>query len=731
MDLSANLVAKLRELPSQPGVYQMKDKRGRIIYIGKALSLKNRVPTYFQAGAEYDPRICHLVRHIVDVDWIIVQSEIDALMLESSLIRQFKPHYNTFLKDDKSYPYVKITNEPFPRVMLTRRYENDKAKYWGPLTGVREVRSAVRFIAGLFQLRTCKLELDGKQFFPKPCLDYHLKLCSGPCAQYINREDYRLLVGYAVDFFNGHYTRVVQELSRRMAEASAAREYENAARYRDLIAATQKTVARQRVIGKPGENLDVIGLARSKDKACVLVLPVRDGRLVGDRKFVLNCPMGESPDDDVLAGFLKLHYANPQNVTPELVLPYQPAEAALLAAWMGRLRKQAEDDATGGPRAADSNGGAGIPVRDSKGPRKGRGNREQGTGNRDEGAEKVARDSVPAESAEMAGTETCPTEENGGQGRPPAPDSITLTVPSRGHKAELLAIAMRNAEERLHTVLLGEPDDFVITPGQKALAEHLGLSDIPRRIEGYDIANLQGKQATGAMVVFTGGRKASAEYRLFNIRLKDTPDDYAMLRETLRRRLARLLTDPAWNTTVDLIMIDGGKGQLSTAKGVLDELLDSPDYSSEQKESLGEIKLCSLAKQEELVYHYGDSGEVVELRLARTDPGLRLLVSVRDEAHRYGNAQHTRMREKVAQAGVLDTIPGLGPVKRAALLKHFGSVKRLREAELSEIASVKGIGEFMAAHIRKYLDRDAELESQKVEIRREMRIKRDARKGRG
>jgi excinuclease ABC subunit C len=720
MDLPANLVAKLRELPAQPGVYQMKDKRGRIIYIGKALSLKNRVPAYFQAGAEHDPRICHLVRHIVDVDWIIVQSEIDALMLESSLIRQFKPHYNTFLKDDKSYPYVKITNEPFPRVMLTRRYENDKAKYWGPLTGVREVRSAVRFIAGLFQLRTCKLELDGKQFFPKPCLDYHLKLCSGPCAQYINREDYRLLVGYAVDFFNGHYTRVVQELQRRMGEASEQREYENAARYRDLIAATQKSVARQRVIGKPGENLDVIGLARSKDKACVLVLPVRDGRMVGDRKFVLNCPLEESPDDDVLAGFLKLHYANPQNVPPELVLPYQPAEAALLAQWMGRLRRQAEDGSgglstvgivggTGGPRTADTEG---------------IGKRKNGKGKRKDVTEDVAQDSVPADTA---GTETRPT----GNERPPHQESITLTVPSRGHKAELLAIAMRNAEERLHTVLLGEPDDFVITPGQKALAKHLGLTDIPRRIEGYDIANLQGKQATGAMVVFTGGRKASGEYRLFNIRLKDTPDDYAMLRETLRRRLARLLSDPAWSTTVDLLMLDGGKGQLSTAKAVLDELLDSPDYSSEQKESLSEIKLCSLAKQEELVYHYGDGCEVVELRLARTDPGLRLLVAVRDEAHRYGNAQHTRMREKVAQLGVLDTIPGLGPVKRTALLKHFGSVKRLREAELTDIAGVKGIGEHLAAHIRKCLDRDAGLETQKVELRREMRIKRDARKGRG
>lgn len=725
MDVPASINVKLRELPAQPGVYQMKDKRGRIIYIGKALSLKNRVPTYFQAGAEYDPRICHLVRKIADVDWIIVKSEIDALMLESSLIRQFKPYYNTFLKDDKSYPYVKITNEPFPRVMLTRRYLNDKARYWGPLTGVREVRSAVRFIAGLFQLRTCKLELDGKQFFPKPCLDYHLKLCSGPCAQYISREDYLLLVGYAVDFFNGHYARVVEELKRRMNEASERREYENAARYRDLIAATERTVARQRVIGKPGENLDVLGLARSNDKACVLVLPVRDGRLVGDRKYVLNCRMEESGDDEVLASFLKVHYANPLNVPPELVLPYQPAEAGLLAQWLGRLRNQAGEEAEPAEQAT-------VPTKIPVGRtavsagKKATGKSKQGTAN---------TDGMP----EAGGVDAAASRPDGASGLPdaavkPSParqESIAFTVPARGHKAELLALAMRNAQERLHTELLEQVDDFVITPGQKALAEHLGLGDFPRRIEGYDIANLQGKQATGAMVVFIGGRKASAEYRLFNIRLKDTPDDYAMLRETLRRRLARLLTDPSWSTAVDLVMIDGGKGQLGVARQVLDELLDAPDYSSGQKEVLADIKLCSLAKQEELIYHYGDNGDVIELRLARTDPGLRLLVAVRDEAHRYGNAQHTRLREKAAQLSVLDTIPGLGPVKRAALLKHFGSVKRLREAELEEIAGVKGIGPFMAAHIRKYLDRDAQLEAHKTEIKREMRIKRDSRKSRG
>ena len=672
MAVSGKIHAKLAELPQVPGVYQMKDERGRIIYIGKALNLKNRVSTYFHAGARRDRRIAGLVRRIADLDWIVVPTELDALMLESSLIRQFKPHYNTMLKDDKSYPYVKITvGEPFPRVTLTRRYLNDKAKYWGPLTSVRQVRSAVRFIASLFQLRTCKLELDGENFMPKPCLDFHLKLCSGPCAQFIERGEYRKLVGYAVDFFNGHYSRVQDELRRRMLECSEQRQYENAARYRDLITAVDKSFGRTRVVGKPGENLDVIGIAHSRDRACALIMPLRDGRLIGDRKYVLNHRLEDSEGHDVLSGFLKLHYANPLNVPPELVLPSEPEDAALIREWLGRLRWIAHTDSAVDQNAAPS----------------------------------------PGEAAAGDGDEAAKTRK------------VVFTYPQRGHKRELLELATRNAEERLHTVLLGDHGDFVVTPGQQALAEHLGLDTPPGRIEGYDIANIQGKQATGAMVVFVGGRKASQEYRLFNIRLKDTPDDYAMLRETLSRRLRRLLTDPRWETDVDVIMIDGGKGQLSAVQGVFTELLNSPDFSAAQRETLESIKLCSLAKQEETIIHYGEDGNFEEIKLPHTDEGLRLLVALRDEAHRYGNAQHQRLRDKAMKLSVLDMVPGLGPVRKAGLLNHFGSGKRIREATVEELTEVPGIARHTAEHIRRYLDQDADLEQAKVEIRREMRIR--------
>lgn len=700
-----NIAAKLKELPSSPGVYQMKDVRGRIIYIGKALSLKNRVPSYFQAAAARDPRISHMVQLITDFDWIIVPSELDALMLESSLIRQFKPPYNTMLKDDKSYPYVKITKETYPRVMLTRRYLADGAKYWGPLTSVSQVRSAVRFIAGLFQLRTCKLELDGEQFFPKPCLDYHLKICSGPCSNEIKQKDYAKLVKFAQDFFNGKYSHVVAELKTRMIESSERKEYEAAARYRDLIDGAEKSVARQRIIGKPGENMDVLGVARSKDKACVLLMPVRDGRMVGDRKFVLNHRLEDHADHDVLAGFIKLHYANPFNVPPELVLPYEPDEAGLLAEWLGKLRGQVENGVAAASPPPDSPVGR-SPAACNSG--------ECTAG----GTPTVDRES------ESADTAVRPTGDT-------PPRRVVFTVPQRGHKRDLVDIAQRNAQERLHTVLLESDGDYVVTPGQRALAKHLGLAEIPKRVEGYDIANIQGKQATGSMVVSEGGRANSNEYRLFNIRLKSTPDDYAMLRETLSRRLTRLMTDPKWNREVDVIMVDGGKGQLSSARQVMDELLDSPEFSSEQKGKLETIKLCSLAKREELIYHYLDNDEVEELSLPRTDPGLRLLVKLRDEAHRFGNAQHQKMRDRAMRASVLDTIPGLGAVKKAALLNHFGSVKKMREADLTQLAEVKGIGEHFAVHIRKYLERDEELEDLKAVKKREMKIVRRNRRGRG
>jgi excinuclease ABC subunit C len=703
-----------------------------VLYVGKALSLKNRVPSYFTGAAEYDPRIAHLVPEIHDLDWVVVPSEMDALILESSLIRQLKPRYNAMLKDDKSYPYVKITtNEPYPRVLLTRRYLNDKAKYWGPLTSVTAVRGAVKFIAGLFQLRTCKLELDGKKFMQKPCLLYHLKQCSAPCVDYIAREEYRKLAGYAVDFFNGRYGRVLDELRARMAQSAAAQQYENAARYRDLIQAVQNSFGRSQALGRPSEDCDVIGLARSKDRACVFVQPVRDGRLLHDRKFVLDNRLEDNPDSEVLAAFIKLHYANPQNIPPELVLPAEPEDCELLQQWLSRLRKSTEETEQAAPQGAR---------RKAKAP-------------------KSPETGSAAEEPAAAGprVETAPAGPGAAEAGLRPADLVCLTTrPHAVYKKRLLELAARNAAERLHTVLLqGDAADYIVSDGQRALAEHLGLPDFPRRIEGYDIANLQGKQATGAMTVNIGGRKAPREYRLFNIRVKDTPDDYLMLQETLLRRLTRLLTDPRWDAEIDLLMIDGGKGQLGVARTVMARLLADDQWSAEQKAKLERIALCSLAKQEETVYYvpgFGSAGgggglweddaadvgrdgrqrhdaDLVELKLLHTDPGLRLLVGLRDEAHRYGNTQHAKLRDKAMKLSVLETVPGVGKSRMQALLKHFGSVKQLRAATVEELAGAPGIGPKLAEQLQRYLARDAELEAGKAEMVREMRIRRIKRQG--
>jgi excinuclease ABC subunit C len=755
--------AKLRELPDAPGVYKLLSARGKVLYVGKALSLKNRVPTYFTAAAEYDPRIAHLVPEIHDVDWVVVPSELDALVLESSLIRQLKPRYNAMLKDDKSYPYVKITtNEPYPRVMLTRRYLQDKAKYWGPLTSVTQVRAAVKFIAGLFQLRTCKLELDGQKFMQKPCLLYHLKQCSAPCVDYISQAEYRKLAGYAVDFFNGRYGRVLDELKRRMAESAAAQQYENAARYRDLIGAVQHNFERSRVVGRPGEDCDLIGLARSQGKACVLVLPLRDGRVLSDRKYILENRLEDNADGEVLSAFLKLHYANPQNIPPEIVLSAEPDDCELLTQWLGVLR------------------GSTLEAEEEK---------AQGARRKAQAKKKTKTEEDPLDAGSVEESRSSDSDLAPSALRLAPSDPVCLTTKPRAiYKRELLAIAQRNAAERLHTHLLtGDGrEDFVVTDGQRALAEHLHLPDFPRRIEGYDIANLQGKQATGAMTVFIGGRKAPREYRLFNIRVKDTPDDYLMLQETLLRRLTRLMTDPRWEADVDLVMIDGGKGQLGVARQVLSRLLADDKYTPEQKLKLERISLCSLAKQEETIYFYAEQGvwdenalpdaaaevdpvgpgrapaaqqqqskdgdsrgaprpstelpgedgaagarpgptggsHIVELKLPHTDPGLRLLVGLRDEAHRYGNAQHARLRDKAMKVSVLETVPGVGPARMQALLKHFGSVKQLRAASVDELAAVDGIGPKMAEQLQRYLERDAALEDGKADMVREMKVRR-------
>lgn len=632
----------LRAVPNAPGVYEFKDERGRPIYIGKALDLHDRVRQYCAQTDSRTAMVRRLLAKAHDLTFIVTPTEFDALVLEANLIKQFKPHYNILLKDDKSFPYVKLCKEKYPRILLTRRWVQDGGSYWGPFTNVRAVRSTLKFVAGLFGVRTCGLEIDGKKKYPKPCLDYHLKLCTAPCVNYVTAQDYRAQCDALGKFYSGRYAEVQTELTARMQAASEQQRYEQAARYRDLLRSLEKVIHKSRVVAKHGEDIDAVGFAASGDTMMIVVLQVRDGRLIGDREFVLDNELGQVRKE-LLADFIKLYYFHPTNIPQEILLPFAPSEMDLLARFI-----------TGKKGAA-----------------------------------------------------------------------VNTHLPQRGTKRELAELAAENAQERLRAHLVRAPK--VREPGNAAriLAEVLQLEAPPVRIEGYDISNIMGRQASGSMVVFTQGQPEPAAYRLFNIKLKQTPDDFAMMREVLRRRFLRMLTDEAWQVVPDVILLDGGKGQLSTVVELRRELADDPAFSTEQRDMLLRPRLASLAKREETIYFSDDEGKAVEVKLEETDPGRSLLVSIRDEAHRFCLKQHRARRDKAAIHSALDDIPGVGPVRRKKLLRKFGSPEKMRLAGADGIAEVPGVSIALAQRIYAALLEEAfvEIAVEETNFRRRMSLR--------
>ncbi len=631
----------LRSVPHAPGVYEFKDETGRPLYIGKAVDLQDRVRQYVSQTDSRAAMVRRLMKRAQDLSFIVTDSEYDALVLEANLIKQFRPHYNVMLKDDKSFPYVKLTREKFPRILLTRTWVADKGSYWGPFTNVRAVRSTLKFVASLFNVRTCNLEIDGKKRYPKPCLDYHLKLCSAPCVGYVKAEDYRAQCEALAKFYSGSYSDVQAALNGRMRLASEQLRFEQAARYRDLLRSLEKVIHKSHVVADPGVDADALGFAASGDALMVLLLQVRDGRLIGDREFPL-ANEAERTREELLADFVKLYYFHPTNVPPEIILPFEPAECALLSRFI----------------------------------------------------------------SEKKGT------------------AVKLVVPQRGHKRELAQLAATNAMERLRAHLVLAPKSREPGNAARIIAEVLNMEHPPKRIEGYDISNIQGRQASGAMVVFVDGRPQPASYRLFNIKLKQTPDDFAMMREVLRRRLLRMLTDDKWAEAPDLILLDGGKGQLSSVLAVRDGLMEDPSFSTEQRESLELLRIAALAKREETLVTK-DNGEFCEVKLDETDPGLSLLIAVRDEAHRFCLKQHRARRQKAAVHSLLDDVPGVGPVRRKRLLKQFGSLEKMREAGVDEIAQVPGVSLALAQRVYAALLEDAfvEIAVEEATFRRRMRLR--------
>ena len=603
------LEEKIRMLPDSPGCYQMKDREGTIIYVGKAVNLKNRVRSYFRDTA-HTPKVAAMISHIDDFEILLCETNLEALILECNLIKLHKPYYNILLKDDKHYPYLKVNlKEPFPRLEITRRMEKDGARYFGPYIGASAVRQVIEAVRDVFPLRSCRQVLPPTR--PKrPCMNYELGRCLAPCAGFCTREQYADLMAGVMNFLNGDYESVLKKLRTEMEEAAAAMRYEKAAKIRDKIRDVQGLMERQIALQTDRSEQDLIALAQDGLDAMVQVLYVRGGRMIGGDHFVLAREGGEDPGE-VLAGFMIQYYENagliPRNVLCQ-ELPDGMTEQ--LEGWL----------------------------RQKKG------------------------------------------------------SAVTLATPRRGEKHDLIVLAAKNAADALEKRNARRTihEERTVGAAQK-LAEAVGLDRFPRRIEGYDISNTQGVQSVAAMVVFIDGEPARKEYRHFRIRTVEGADDFASLYETLKRRYAHALQEKEsgegnrFSDLPDLILIDGGPQQLRFARqAILDLNLEPP-------------VMFGLAEKREEIWLPGAEEPIL---LDHSTPELQLAQRIRDEAHRFGIIHHRGLREKASLHSRLEDIPGIGPARRKELLKAFGSLKAIREADLEALAGVRGMNRTAAEAVR-------------------------------
>ena len=602
--LSEHLRFKLDALPASPGIYLMKNRDAQIIYIGKAKSLRSRVRSYFQkSGHDGRRQFNTLVRNVADIDYILTATEQEALILEATQIKAHKPRYNILLKDDKKYPFIRITDEPFPRIFSTRDVVRDGSRYLGPFSNVRAMHATLDMMHKIFPVRSCESQLPSDKV--KLCLDYHIHRCEGPCKELVNREDYQKSIDSAVRFLQGKNAEVIKELQRRMEEASTELRFEKAATYRDQLEALESMRARQKVVLDASIDRDVLAVARSDDEACCSVLEIREGRLLGKKHHFLGGIM-ESTSEEIVSAFVRQFYLQTDFIPAEIHLPVLLPDADEIAAWL--------------------------------------------------------------------------SSKNGGK--------VTLATPQRGTKAEMLEMAEKNAafllEERQ---LKRELQKDRIPQSVFALQRDLHLNAPPRRIEGIDISNFQGTDSVGSLVCFVDGKPRRSQYRHFKIKDIDRPDDFASIHQVVLRRFRGL--QERGEDFPDLLMLDGGKGQLSSALEALREL------------GLENQPVIGLAKRLEEVFLPGQSKPLL---LPKTSASLRLLQVLRDEAHRFALQHHRKLRGKRTLTSALDTIPGIGPTRRTTLLQTFGSVRRLREVSVEEIAQVKGFSLKLAEELKTHLD---------------------------
>jgi len=604
--VSKDLKLKLENLPTSPGVYLFKNARGKIIYIGKAKNLRNRVRTYFQPSGRHDHKTDRLVSRIVDFDLVATENEIESLILEANLVHEHKPRYNVRLKDDKHFPYIKVTtNETFPRVIVVRRLERDSNTYFGPYTNARAMRRTLALLTGLFRIRSCHLTIPHPRGKPQEvCLDYYIGRCGGPCAGHQTEEDYRQLVNGVIMVLSGKSQQLIEQLTEKMQRHSERLEFEDARLCRDQIEAIEKLMVKQRVDVGQVVDRDIISIARDGGDAVAVVMQIREGVLIGRQDFQLSAQTDDS-DEDVLDSFVTQYYNHQPNLPQELFLPLELPQVKLIERWLRKLK------------------GAALKV----------------------------------------------------------------LTPKIGEKSRIVELAAKNARMLLDELLiqkrtLTERTSKMVT----SLKDELGLVGAPRSMVCFDISNTGDMDAVGSCVYFVNGRPKKAEYRHFKIKGVVGQDDFRMMREVIGRYFHRLREEE--KTPPNLVVVDGGKGQLSSALAELQSL------------GFDQQPVISLAKRLEEVYLPGRSDPIT---ISRGAPAMLLLKQIRDEAHRFAITYNRQVRSKRTIKSALDDIPGIGPAKRALLLKTFGSVKRIKEASAEQLAEVKGITPALAEKIVKHL----------------------------
>jgi excinuclease ABC subunit C len=653
-----NLNATLSQVPDAPGVYLMVGHDGEILYIGKAISLRNRVRSYFQEGAVHTTRTAAMVERVADVRTIVVTNEVEALILEANLIKRHQPQFNVRLRDDKRYPYLKVTNEPFPRVVFTRFVRNDGARYFGPYTNAHGLRELINLVRVVFPLRTCREPIDGRR--KRPCLQYHIKRCLAPCVGYQTQDDYDRTIDEVVLFLEGKQDSLLTRLQSEMADAAEHLNFEGAARLRDRIVQVRRVTEGQKVVWKSRLDMDLVAIARAQGQACMQVFLVRGGKLIGQENFILE-GVFEQSDETLTGEFLKQFYTARTAGAPE--------EAAASPARVARDNQ--------------------APVPESRQSRK-------------NDAQAISA-AVPKEILVTALTEERATIETWlssikGQ-------RVRILKPQRGVRAEYLRLVKKNAEQNLKAFLAHqELQETAQARSLTDLADALELPEPPHRIECYDVSNIQGTNPVASMVVFVEGRAKKSEYRKFKIQYDRGPNDFAMMQETLRRRLRYLRreTDNAdtpmerelakkerFNKKPDLLLIDGGKGQLGAVVEVLEEL------------DMTGLPVAGLAKEHEWLYLPNQTDPIV---LPPNSPALHLVQRIRDEAHRFAVTYHRQRRAKSMTRSVLDALAGVGPVRKKRLLTAFGSPAGIRRAAIDEIAAVKGMTPALAAKIKQELE---------------------------